>query len=94
MTLKKFWIEKQGLRILFSTGSTWAPIMIGLSSYLPHGTCRRKVGPDAIDDYCRQDSGPNPYYRHIGCSSTTFSAQLTVCHRDLKRHFKTDPTVL
>jgi hypothetical protein len=28
----------------------------------------------------------------IGRSSTTFSAQLTACLRDLARHFKTDPT--
>jgi hypothetical protein len=28
----------------------------------------------------------------IGCSSTTFSAQLTACLRDFKRDFKTDPT--
>jgi hypothetical protein len=28
----------------------------------------------------------------IRCSSTTSSAQLTACHRDLARHFKTDPT--
>jgi hypothetical protein len=30
--------------------------------------------------------------RFIGSSSTTFSAQLTACLRDLPRHFKTDPT--
>jgi hypothetical protein len=28
----------------------------------------------------------------VGRSSTTFSAQLTACLRDLARHFKTDPT--
>jgi hypothetical protein len=30
-------------------------------------------------------------FGRLGCSSTTFSAQLTACHRDLARHFKTDP---
>jgi hypothetical protein len=28
----------------------------------------------------------------IGCSSTTFTAQLTTCLRDMARHFKTDHT--
>jgi hypothetical protein len=29
---------------------------------------------------------------HLGCSSTTSSAKLTACLRDLARHFKTEPT--